>query len=402
MKMPLNHQITHIAAVLDLDGVHPDRLHKEPAVARARRLARRTRSALTVLAFAPPPTLAGIRNLIGSQESERSQVHFRAALFDLAARIQREEGITALTELRTARFDAGVIADWLASSAVDVAVLTKPDEAATAATTMNRLSVLIRQTGIPVWFAERGTQPQAGVIAALSRGAEEPLGEVRALDYEVMDTARGVGKLFDAELHVVQACDRSMWEAPRTSRENALKSFAMAIGAADEVEEIVVAEGKTAEVISESAEALEAGLIVMGASEKSRWEAMLLGGAAEETLTLAPCDVLFVKNAEGEQVRPQTLLSGRVVEAEPELTEVDLVVDPRRHFATPLALVRDECLDRQSKVVILEAWREELQNEEANDRNMPQQVYETVANGRELAQVESALVRLGATDLAAA
>jgi nucleotide-binding universal stress UspA family protein len=397
MKMPLKQQITHIAAVVDLGDVDPAGIAAEPAVEQARRLARRTGSALTILAIASSPTLRRVLALKGREDvNPRDQL--KAPLFDMATRIQREDGITVLSDLRIGQFDAVFIADWLSSHPVDLAVLNKPDQLATAPTVMSRLSVVIRQTGVPVWFARQGTQPQTGVLAAVSHGVEEPSGDVRALDYEVMDTARGVGALFDAELHVVQAREHGSWEESLAYRKNALKSFAVATGAADEVEQIVVAKGKTAQVISDSVETLETGLIVMGASEKSRWEAMLFGGTAEETLTLAPCDVLYVKNSEGDHVRPQTVLSAHALESEPELSEVDLVVNPRRHFATPLALMRDENLDRQSKVLILQAWREELENEDANEHNMPQNVFEPVTSRQELLEVRRALVRLGVAE----
>ena len=178
-------------------------------------------------------------------------------------------------------------------------------------------------------------------------------------------------------------------------KRRALESFARATGAADEVDRVVIGEGDPAAVVADRAEALDAGLIIMGATEKSSWETLVKGGTAEQALSLAPCDILYVKNTEGEHVRPQALLSHSVLEAEPETHEVDMMVHPRRFFATPFAVLRDDTLQRQTKVMVLEAWEEELSNEVRNEGGMPQQVYEPTFDPDELVRVRQALERLG-------
>jgi nucleotide-binding universal stress UspA family protein len=424
MQLPTTHQHTHLAAVVDLDDQTETSIASDPVIEQARRIVRRTRSALTLLCFQSPPSLlSNLQSLVAGTDLDKGELSTRHALFALARRIEKEEGVSVRCEAMQVPYDPVVLADWLRVTPADLLLLPKPDQQNVAVTALNGLSQLIRQTGTPVWFVEQGSRPQHGVVAAVSDGAEEASGEMRALDYEVVDAARGIGSLFSSQLHLVQAADEpspilgTLASADLSvvgvtparmgadaaggrrerlaDRERSLESFARATGVADEVGEIVIQEGDVPSVVSHSAETLQAGLIVMGASDKSRWETIMHGGTVEATLTRAPCDVLYVKNGDGEHVRPQALLSHSELEAHPQPSEVDLIVHPRRHFATPLVVLRDEQLSWQSKVLVLEAWEEELENE-ATQEKMPQQVYEETVDPGELNAVRQALSRLGA------
>lgn len=434
MQTPLTQQLTHLTAVIELDDLETrfegdidvSRFERLPVITQAIRVARRTRSSLTVLCFQSPPSLlTNLRSLVNGSDLERRQAQSRQALFELARKIQEEDGISVHCEGIQTAWDTSVLVDWLTATPTDLLILAKPDNQAVTAMTMSGLSQLIRQTGMPVWFSDENSRPQHGVVAALSDGIRGEDGELRALDHEVLDTARGVSRLFETRLHLVQASEcpqpsfgtlgmaglgrldagtagADMIAATRPDvrerlrgRKQALETFARATGAADELAQIVVGEGDPAAVVADRAEALDAGLIIMGATEKSSWETLLKGGTAEETLTLAPCDVLYVKHADREDVRPQAVLSLSALRAQPETHEVDMIVHPRRHFATPLTVLRDESLPRQTKVMVLEAWEEELNNEVRNEQRMPQQVYEPAWNPAELDQVLRALERLG-------
>jgi len=383
---------------------------------------------MTLLCFQSPPSLmTNLQSLVAGRDLERDQVNVRQALFGLTRKIEQEDGISVRCEGLQMAFDTATLVDWLTATPTDLLILAKPDDQAAAVTTMSGLSQVIRQTGMPVWFAGDNSLPNDGVVAALSESADgsmDSTGEKRALDFEVMDTARGISRLFDSELHLVQASERPQPSVGRlglaglghvdgasastgylpaadenvrelTGRKRALHSFARATGAAEEVDQIVVGMGKTAAVVAARAEALNAGLIIMGAREKSGWETLLKGGTAEATLGLASCDVLYVKAVEEEHAKPQALLTHSALEAEPETSPVDLIVHPRRHFATPLAVLRDDSLSRQTKVLILEAWEEELSTEALQEARMPQQVYELTTTPDELEAVRQTLARLG-------
>jgi nucleotide-binding universal stress UspA family protein len=324
------------------------------------------------------------------QDTAEGQLDVRYTLFSLARTIEQEDGISVRCDGLQVAYSPSLLADWLGSTPADLLLLPKPEHQSVATTTLNGLSELIRQTGLPVWFVEQDSRPEEGVVVAVSKGAEEASGKLRALDYEVMDVARGVGALFRSPLHLVQAAEDST-----AAEELSLESFARATGATEEVDEILVADGDVPAVVAGSAESLQAGLIVMGASDRSGWDRVVRGGTAESTLNRAPCDVLYVKNAAGEHVRPQAVLSHAAMEEVPQPNAVDLMVHPRRYFATPLVVLRDEQLSRPQKVLILEAWEEELGNEAVQEARMPQQVYEATYDPAELDMVRQALVRLG-------
>ncbi len=399
MQSPATCSHTHLVAVIDLDDQSEASISANPVIEQARRIVRRTRSALTLICFQSPPSLlSNLQSLVSGADPAGPQLPVRQALSELARQIEEEEGVGVRCEGLQVPFDPAVLEDWLRASPADLLLLPKPEQGSTATTTTYGLSQFIRQTGMPVWFVERGLRPQHGVVAAVSEGARTASDELRALDYEVVDTARGIGSLFSARFHLVQAV-----QAGIDDRSRALESFARATGVAEHAGEIVAKEGGVSSVLASSAETLQAGLIVMGASGKSRWDALVHGGEVESTLTRAPCDVLYVKMGAKTQARPQALLSHSVLESQPQPNEVDLFVHPRRHYATPLVVLRDEQRSWQSKVLILEAWEEELENEAVHEGKMPQQVYETTFDPDELKLVRQALVRLGArsSDLAA-
>jgi nucleotide-binding universal stress UspA family protein len=60
------------------------------------------------------------------------------------------------------------------------------------------------------------------------------------------------------------------------------------------LDDLLVLEGPTPEVICSVAYQKGAGLVVMGAAEKGRWERLIGHVSAEPSLAEAPCDVLIV------------------------------------------------------------------------------------------------------------
>jgi nucleotide-binding universal stress UspA family protein len=250
-----------------------------------------------------------------------------------------------------------------------------------------RYAPLIRQTAFPVWFAAPLADPSRGVVAGVA-DAELPKERSRSerldLDEEVLVAADSLGMLFDADVHLVQAYERrpatllgpvstgvlpSLHAVPGSlladgtdarggaaEREATLAGFARALGAGEA--EVLAAPGNAADVLNASAKALEAGLIVMGAHDRSVWDVLLTGATAERTLAQADCDVLFVKADTQPQAEPAVVGADDSDWGAAE--EVDLLVNPQRHFDRPAAVLRSSRLSPRQKMTVLRGWREEL------------------------------------------
>jgi len=427
MKVPLAHQISHIAVVLnpDEDGT----FDKSSALRRARQLAVRSDSALTLLAFLPPPTLTdNLAALVASSPADRDETPLRNGLFETARTVQEEDGVTVQCEIIESAFSAVAAGNWLESVPTDLLVIDHPEHHSRT-TIADRFSALIRRSSTPVWFTVPDSTPAQGVVAAIAADVCEENEPAPALEYDVLDTARRIGNLFDADLHVVQArqpaslnlssaglaslvavpsASGPALEASQSARRQRrqqwteeLSEFVAHAGGVDGT--ALVMEGEVATAVSAGAQALDAGLIVMGANSKSHWVSILLGGSAEATLAVAPCDLLVVKPSEHEDVRRDALRSqSAAAQTTAQPHEIDLLVHPRYHFRSPAAVLRHDGLNAGEKRLILSAWEEELRNELENETTMPQQVYEPTTDPDELESVKRSLERLGASEGVAA
>lgn len=193
---------------------------------------------------------------------------------------------------------------------------------------------LLRETSVPVWFVDPETDraPEHGVVAAVDPVGDEPEAEEHfALDDAVFDHAKHLSDIYGAPLHVVHAYQiprgitgfqgyapiypagtlagaapvsptPQMIEANREARDAVARRHGEAIQTfVDEhgipLDDIEVVEGPTPDVIRAVAERKGAGLVVMGAGSKGRWQRLLGHVSAEPSLADAPCDVLVIPSA---------------------------------------------------------------------------------------------------------
>jgi len=120
-----------------------------------------------------------------------------------------------------------------------------------------------------------------------------------------------------------------------------------------DVDQVEIAKGHAADVIPASAKTLNAGLVVMGARNLGRWERVLSPVAAEPVLSSVPCDVVFIKEAEG--------VSTPIAEERPRkgVPSVDLemaITEPDKAFKSPESVVETEDLTVGLRQRILDAW----------------------------------------------
>lgn len=193
---------------------------------------------------------------------------------------------------------------------------------------------LLRDSNVPVWFVagRDSVNPTRGVIAAIDQvdGEGEEAGEAAfRLDDRVYHYAFRTAATYGAPLHLVHAyrlprslgyegylpslVPESIAQPPTTGgpisalnrrarREvarrhgQAIREFVEEQGI--DPDEMIIAEGSVDNVLRETAEEKGAGLIVMGANNRDRWDRLLGQVNAEPTLDRSPCDILFVKPSE--------------------------------------------------------------------------------------------------------
>lgn len=195
---------------------------------------------------------------------------------------------------------------------------------------------LLRNAPAQVWFVspDNPRSPQAGVVAAVDPLGDQPDSEEHfQLDDTVFQHAKLLADVYAGPLGVVHAyqlprgvvglqgyaplypgvaaaatsaASAEMAEVDRETRDAIARRHGEAIQTfVDEhgipLDELVVREGPAPDVIRDVAESREAGLVVMGAGDKGRWQRLLGHVSAEPALADAPCDVLVVHSGTGER-----------------------------------------------------------------------------------------------------
>jgi universal stress protein E len=190
---------------------------------------------------------------------------------------------------------------------------------------------LLRESPVPVWFVANSgdCSPENGVVAAVDPVGDEPDSDQHfMLDDAVFEHAKRISDLYGAPLHVVHAYQLprgvaafqgytpiypagtlagatpvtstpQMDQATREARDAMARRHGEAIQMfVDQhgipLDDLLVLEGPPPEVICSVAYRKGAGVVVMGAGDKGRWERLMGHVSAEPSLADAPCDVLIV------------------------------------------------------------------------------------------------------------
>lgn len=252
------------------------------------------------------------------------------------------QGVTASAAVLWGTIEEGVLWDEVASFQPDVIVKTSTDTPYFVGLFSNEDWSLIRECDVPVWFTRSGNPPVTGIAAAVDQVDSES--DVDGLDLRVATTALGLASSLGVPVRLLHAFDtpvgltgyylhttfpeghaaasrRIFAEANVASRKArqeleeeyraGVTAFARFVGV--EPNDVVIAEGRPAEALSEYADATGAGLIVIGASEKNAWQRFWDGANPEETVESSPCDVLVVKQPR-EVCETRESLSGKILD----------------------------------------------------------------------------------------
>ena len=210
--------------------------------------------------------------------------------------------------------DAALILAEARRSSADLLIKTaRPDDESRGRVFSSVAARLLRESPCPVWITRARTEvPRPIVLAAISPQHEHA--SMEAIDAEVLDVANQLAQLRDAELHVV-----SVWRADaarllrgRVPGEDLraylrecegkagrdLRVFLSRSGCLVPASRLHVRRGNAAEVISRTAEDVEAELVVVGSAGRRGLTRWLLRNTAEDVLAQTERPVLGVRALE--------------------------------------------------------------------------------------------------------
>jgi universal stress protein E len=318
-----------------LDNTSPEQhAPTDPVVRRAVAHARLDGEALLLLqvcyesslshgAFASRREIEAARNAVIDAETQK--------MIDLQARLGDELDVPVDYDVTWSRDRCAAILSAAHSWGAHIVFKGKGERSYILGLFSNTDWDLLRESPVPVWFvAPAGDcMPEQGVVAAVDPVGDAPDSDQHfQLDEAVFEHAKRTSDLYGAPLHVVHAYQLprgvaayqgyapiypagtlagatpvastpQLDEASRKARDAMARRHGEAIQMfVDQhgipLDDLLVLEGPTPEVICSVAHRKGAGLVVMGAGDKGRWERLLGHVSAEPSLAEAPCDVLIV------------------------------------------------------------------------------------------------------------
>ncbi len=294
----------------------------QPALDKARLLAKRTGATLELFICDFDPSLSG-RPLFDTEQLKQLRVEFvneRMEFLEGFADEARAEGVTVETHVHWDNpVYRGVLRRVQESSPDLVVKDTHHHSALRRVLLTNTDWSLIRTCPVPLLLAKpRDWSAQPRILAALD---PEHVGDQPAtLDHAILDAAALLAKSLDGELHAVHAFLSAALLAAVTGAGASAMAFTAGASAGELVvrerarigavleriaaahslpaERIHVEQGAAADVLQIVARSLSADVLVMGAVSRSRLQELFVGSTAERVLDRLACDVLVVKQRE--------------------------------------------------------------------------------------------------------
>jgi len=232
---------------------------------------------------------------------------------------------------------------------------------------------LIRKSPSHIWFVKEGAPEMKTILTAIGETVVDE-GIISESDYRVFEIGSLLANSLDASnvpihsyevprIHAYTAYAPMLagstqvaqqvedWDEIARMHGRAIQKFAKHFDI--DVEQIEIAKGPAAEVIPTFAESSNAGLVVMGARNLGRWERFLSSVAAEPVLSSVPCDIVFVKDAEGMDVPEAAEQPRRGI---PSVNLEMAITEPDKAFKSPESVVEMDDLTIGLRRRILDAW----------------------------------------------
>jgi nucleotide-binding universal stress UspA family protein len=381
-KTTRNESIRRILVVVDPGGVLPTRPEQSALLRRAIQVARATGAEIELFYPCHDPSLD--ISLFASREEvsqEKERVANRAAtqLAELALGMSGDD-VEVKHEVRWDHPVSDAILRKIDDAAPDLVMKRSRGPSFFVGLSQNTDWELIRNAPAHIWFV-RGEAVLTDTVLTAVGGTAIDEGIITDSDYRVFRIGSLVADCFGASNRAVHC-----YQVPRV---DAYATYAPFISGASTVvaqtqpwqdlaelhgeaisrfaehfdldaAQVILARGEPGSALPEQASAHDAGLLVMGARNLSRWERVLSPVAAEPVLAGTPCDLLIVKEA-GDVEIPQADRQPRT--GEPDIDVEMAVVHPEKAFRTPLAVARADHLTGELRQRILDVWELDIESQ---------------------------------------
>lgn len=370
-----NFSIDRVLVVVDPTELVADQPEKSDLLRRALDLAGATGCELVLFTAYHEPTMelslfAGQQEV--SREKDRLTNSAATRLGEIALEL-KNRGAKVSYEVRWDRPYADALLRKISEMDPDLVMKQTHGPSYVMGLTDNPDWELIRKSPSHLWFVKPGVSDIKTVLTAIG-GASVDEGIISPSDYRVFEVGNGLAEDLGAKsvpahtyevpkLHAYAsyepvvlasaqvAGEAEAWERIARVHGEAINKFAEEFEI--DVEQIKISKGHAADVIPTLAKSLDAGLVVMGARNLGRWERLLHSVSAEPVLSMAPCDIVFVKEARGAKV-PEAYEQPR--RGVPSVNIEKAITQPDKAFESPQAVVENGDLSVDLRQRILDAW----------------------------------------------
>lgn len=380
MSSPDN-SIGKALVILSPDLIQPDDPLESTLIKRATDLARQSGCELELFHICYDDALDHqlfITEDVRRQQQEEMTDRNATVLAEIAARLQQKHvRVTFETRWGSPRTDT--ILRKIEQSRPDVVMKQSREHNYLLGLISNTDWDLARNSPVDVWLVNDKKAAIDRVVAAVGNQLNEADDITTAVDYRLFQTAKQIANTFEAEIYPVNAYtvagaepylasaggmaatvtpvsqspeDRARQVKRHTDAVKALAQF-FEIGE----DNVHICEGHPNKVIPETAENLDADMIVMGASNISRWERLVNAVVVEPVMEDSTCDILVVRENAPEAVAKT---AEEPIYGKPRYDLEQAIIDPRAVFRSPREVAEMNDVSAEFRERILQAWEYDI------------------------------------------
>lgn len=375
-------KIKKALVVLSPDLVRPDAPMDSTLIQRAVSLAEITGCELELFHVCYESSLDfGIFTSDKQLQSERRRLTDRDAtlLAELATRL-RTEGVNVRYEVRWDHPRTDAILRKIIQTRPDVVMKQAREQSYVLGLASNTDWELVRQSPANLWLVSDDVKDIDRVLAAIGNNFGNPADITTATDYDLLKTAGRISETFKAAIYSVNAyqvpkppvASTSLVEAAvapsepqhgleeeiREQHESAVRAVSKYFNIPDG--NVHICEGHPNRVIPETAGAVSADMVVLGARSIGRLERFMTSVTVEPVIAETRCDILVVRDDDASRVPEE---DASPLYGVPKYDIEHAIVDPEDAFESPREVVNmsDTSIDLRKR--ILQAWEYDLRAE---------------------------------------
>jgi len=380
--MSINPQIKKALVVLSPDLIKPDKPAESALIRRAISLAKRTGCELDLLHICYDSVLDS-SILTSGQDRQRERERLAEAdatlLAELAARISAR-GVDVRHEVRWDHPRIDAILRKVADSKPDIVLKQAKEHSYVLGMATNTDWELARRSPAHVWLVSDAIDDIEHIVAAVGNRFGDPADVTTAADYDLLRTAGEIGHSFEADIYPVNA-----YQVPTTSafvtdiagpmdvsakvqeqsRKQTVRQHSGMVKALAKyfrisADNVYVREGNASKVIPEVAEAVNADLVAMGATNIGRLERLFSSVTVEPVMAETDCDVLIIRDG-GDSSVPDVAATAAFGTARLDLQEA--ISNPQNAFDSPQDVANLDEVSVEFRNRILQAWEYDIRAE---------------------------------------